>query len=392
MLKNALLIANDILIAGFALLVAFFLRYNLDLPPDIRAVGVYTVVFCAVSAAVFFLFGVHRGVWRFASVSDLRNIAVASTVSMLAFLLVMFLVDRLASIPRSVPMIAWFVMIVLLPAPRLAYRVWMARQGTGAKRSRLLIFGSAGEAERVIRRFGLEASAAQEVVGIVDFDSNLAGRKVRGTNILGDVAHLDEIMARLGQEGRTPDTFVIVQPREHRSALRQITETAVAHKIPVRRVVEASSLLAGETGPRLDDLTLEDLLGRKPARLELERISQLIAGSTVLITGAGGSVGSEIARQVARFAPGRLVLLDSSEFALYAIDHEMRENHGALTRVSIIGNVRDRQTIFRLMGEMKPDIVFHAAALKHVPLIESNICEGVLTNVIGTRHVADAAV
>ena len=392
MLKNALLIANDILIAGFALLVAFFLRYNLYLPPDIGTVGVYTAIFCAISAVFFFLFGVHRGVWRFASVSDLRNIALASTVSMLAFLLVMFLVDRLASIPRSVPLIAWFVMIVLLPAPRLAYRVLMARQGATAQRSRLLIFGSASEAERVIRRFGLEArNAAQEVVGIVDFDSNLAGRNVRGTNILGDVAHLDEVMARLAQDRRTPDTFVIAQPREHRSALRQITETAVARKIPVRRVVEPSSLLAGEAGPRLDALTLEDLLGRKPARLELERIRDLIAGSTVLVTGAGGSVGSEIARQVARFSPGRLVLLDLSEYALYAIDHEIRENHGALARASIIGNVRDRQTIFRLMAEMRPDIVFHAAALKHVPLVESNACEGVLTNVIGTRHVADAA-
>ena len=215
---------------------------------------------------------------------------------------------------------------------------------------------------------------------------------MRGTNILGDVSRLDEIMARLIQEGRTPDTFVVAQPREHRAALRQITETGVNNKIPVRRVVEPSSLLAGESGPRLDALTLEDLLGRKPARLELERISRLIAGSTVLVTGAGGSVGSEIVRQVARFRPGRMVLLDSSEFALYAIDHEMQENHAELDRRSIIASIRDRDTIFRLLESMKPEVVFHAAALKHVPLVESNACEGVLTNVIGTRNVADAAV
>ena len=175
------------------------------------------------------------------------------------------------------------------------------------------------------------------------------------------------------------------------SALRTITEAGVAYDIPVRRVVEPSSLLAGRIGPRLDALTLEDLLGRKPAHLELERISQLIEGSTVLVTGAGGSIGSEIVRQVARFRPGRLVLLDNSEFALYAIDHEMQENHAELDRRSVIASVRDRQTIFRLMADMKPDVVFHAAALKHVPLIESNVCEGVLTNVIGTKNVADAA-
>ena len=391
MKRNALLIGIDVVIAGFALLGAYLLRYNLELPPNVEGVLFYTAGFCAISAVVFFLFGVHRGVWRFASVNDLRNIVLASTTSMLVFLLAMFLVDRLTVIPRSVPLIAWFVMIVLLSAPRVIYRVWMARRQPGSARSKLLIFGSASEAERVIRRFGLETSAEYEVVGIVAFSSGFTGRKVRGIGILGDVASLDDIVAHLSREGRRPNSFVVAEPREHRAALTTITETGVANKIPVRRVVEPPSLLKGESGAKLDALTLEDLLGRKPAHLELERISQLIEGSTVMVTGAGGSIGSEIARQVAGFRPGRLLLLDNSEFALYSIDHEMQENHAALERMSVIASVRDRQTIFRLMAEVKPDIVFHAAALKHVPLIESNICEGVLTNVIGTKNIADAA-
>jgi O-antigen biosynthesis protein WbqV len=390
-MKTILLLATDMLIAAVALFGAYFLRYNLYVPPNFDSVLLYVAFYCVISGVMFFLFGVHRGVWRFSSLSDLRNIVLATTATMLLFLLTMFLVDRLASIPRSVPLIAWFMVIVLLSAPRVAYRIWMTRQLPNSDRVRLLIFGSAAESERVIRRFGLESSGTHSVIGIVEFDSNLAGRKVRGTNILGDVAHLDEIMARLIQEGRTPDTFVVTQPREHRAALRHITETGVNNKIPVQRVVEPSSLLAGESGPRLDALTLEDLLGRKPARLELARISRLIAGCTVLVTGAGGSVGSEIVRQVSRFRPGRVVLLDSSEFALYAIDHEMQESHAELDRKSVIASVRDRDMIFRLMASMKPDVVFHAAALKHVPLIESNICEGVLTNVVGTRNVADAA-
>ena len=390
-MKSLLLLTTDMLIAGAALFGAYLLRYNLDLPPYFESVLLYVAFYCVISGVVFYLFGVHRGVWRFSSLSDLRNIVFASTAAMLIFLLAMFLVDRLASIPRSVPLITWFVVIVLLSAPRAAYRTWMTRQQPDSAGTRLLIFGSAGEAERVIRRFDLDSSGAHEVIGIVEFDSNLPGRKVRGTEILGDVAHLDQIMARLIQEKRAPHTFVVTQPREHRAALRQITETGAANQIPVRRVVEPSSLLAGESGPRLDALTLEDLLGRKPARLELERISRLIAGNTVLVTGAGGSVGSEIVRQVARFRPARMVLLDSSEFALYAIDHEMQESHAGLDRLSVIASVRDRQSVFRLMASMKPDVVFHAAALKHVPLIESNVCEGVLTNVIGTKNVADAA-
>lgn len=391
MKKSVVLIATDMLIAGAALLSAYLLRYNLDLPPNAESVLLYAAVFCVVSAVIFFLFGVHRGVWRFASLSDLRNIVLASTTSMLVFLLTMFLVNRLTAIPRSVPLIAWFVMIVLLSAPRVAYRIWMARQQPSTQRARLLIFGSAAEAERVIRRFGLESSPTYHVIGIVEFDSSMPGRKVRGIDILGDVSHLDEIVARLLQEGRKPNSFVVAEPREHRSALKTITETGVASGIPVRRVVEPTSLLAAESGPRLDALTLEDLLGRKPTHLELERISQLIEGRTVLVTGAGGSIGSEIVRQVARFRPGRLVLLDNSEFALYAIDREMQQAHAGLDRRSVIASVRDRQVVFRLMADMRPDVVFHAAALKHVPLIESNVCEGVLTNVVGTKHVADAA-
>ena len=391
MMKTVVLIATDMLIAGAALLGAYLLRYNLDVPPTFDSFLIYVGVFCIYSGILFYIFGVHRGLWRFTSLGDLRNIIIASTVTMLVFLLTMFLFDRLSAIPRSVPLIAWFMMIVLLSAPRVASRIWMTRKPPNSARTKLLIFGTADEAEGVIRRFGLESSEAHEIIGIVEFEKNQAGRKVRGANILGNTADLDKIMAQLKREGCAPSTFVVVHPREHSTELRSLTEFSALNKIPVRRVVAPSSLLAGEYAPKLDALTLEDLLGRKPARLELGRISRLIAGRTVLITGAGGSVGSEIARQVARFRPGQLGLLDSSEFALYAVDREMQESYAQLDRRGIIASVRDRQRIFKLMAEMKPDIVFHAAALKHVPLLESNPCEGVLTNVIGTKHVADAA-
>ncbi|CAN5297059.1 nucleoside-diphosphate sugar epimerase/dehydratase [soil metagenome] len=366
------------------------LRFNFDTLPSPDLLLLYTPIFCALSAIAFLAFGVQRGVWRFTSVTDLRNIVLASTAAVLVFLLGIFLMNRLALIPRSVPVIAWFVMIILLSAPRVAYRVFRARTG-GAdnNRKRLLLIATAPEADALIREFRLENNPGYAVVGIVALEKNLAGRWVRGIEVLGDADDLDAVMAKAVRKAQKPDALVVARPREHPGEVRRITAFAATQRLPMVRMAETGPILG--SGTKLDPLTLDDLLGRPPVRLDAERIRSLIEGRTVLVTCAGGSIGSEIVRQIANEKPRRLVAVDSSEYALYTIDQELGRAHPELEWESVIASVRDRATMFRLMAATRPEIVFHAAALKHVPLIEANPCEGVLTNLDGTRNVADAA-
>ncbi|GGE35304.1 polysaccharide biosynthesis protein CapD [Agaricicola taiwanensis] len=386
--------------AAIAFFLAMLFRYGTDNLPPLSDLTIPTATFAMVAAVVFRIFGLGRGIWRFASLTDLRAIVVATTTTVFVFLVAMFLINRLTFIPRSVPAITWFVLIVLLAGPRLAYRV--VRDGglsslTGLvsgkareKQVRLLIIGTALEADRVMRRFGLEGGERYQVVGIVDSKGKTKGRSVRGVPLLGSVAQLDGVLKDLAQRGLKPNAFVITAPRESREQLQAVAAIAAPRGIAITRVAETPQLLGGP--PSLEAITLDDLLGRAPVKLDLARMRELVEGRTVMVTGAGGSIGSEITRQVAAYAPRRLLLVDNGEFNLYRIDREVAELLPSLDRAAIIADVRDRETIFRLIGLERPDIIFHAAALKHVPLVEANVPEGVLTNVVGTRNVADAAV
>lgn len=388
---------HDAIMAGVAMLIAIAGRYGIDHMPAPALVAAWTLAFAAIAALAFRLFGLGRGMWRFASITDLRAIVLASATTVIAFVVLLFLVNRLEGFPRTAPVVAWFVMIVLIGAPRLAYRA-VKDGGLAHVRPRdlapdgvtnLLLVGSATECDRVIRAYGLERASNYRVHGIIDYNSSKRGRDVRGIPIVGDLSEIEEIVARLSRGGVALDAAVIAAPNADRDRTQRLAATAARIGLPLRRV--SARPLTGD-GPDLAALTLEDLLGRQPVRLDLETIRSLVAGRVVLITGAGGSIGSEIARQIASRRPGRLVLLDSSEYALYEIDQELGRSAPCVDRTAVIADVRDATRIAALMSEVRPNVVFHAAALKHVPLVEANPCEGVLTNVIGTRNVADAAV
>lgn len=388
--------AHDAIMASFALLVGLLARYDLqDLPPR-ETVAAWMLGFALVAAIVFRLFGLGRGMWRFASITDLRAIVGAATTAVVAFLIAGFMLDRLEGMPRLTPLIAWFVLIVLLGAPRLGYRALKdgglfhvrPRDREPAGVEHVLIIGSASEADRVIRTYGLERSQRYKVEGIVDYRPHKRGRDVRGVPIIGEVAEIEEIVKRLSRGGVSIGAALVAAPRTDIADLSALATAAARVQLPLRRVVQMP--ITGEE-PNLQALTVEDLLGRAPVKLNLQEVRALVEGRIVLVTGAGGSIGSEVVRQVASYGPSRVVLVDSSEFALYEIDREISERHPGMAR-PVIANVRDRQRLLALMREEMPSVVFHAAALKHVPLVEANPCEGVMTNVIGTRNVADAAI
>lgn len=395
--KRLLASAHDTLMAGLALLVALVARYGVEELPQTEVIATWVFGFMAIAAIVFRAFGLGRGMWRFASITDLRAIVLAATVTVVAFMALLFLVNRLEGFPRTSPVIAWFVMIVLVGAPRLVYRA-LKDGGLAHVRPRdlhpdgcenVLIVGSASEADRVIRTYGLEGSRRYRVRGIIDYTSQKRGRNVRGVPIVGDVSELEDIVARLARAGVTIDAAIFAAPTADRERMQNLLASAARLGLPLRRVAPKPLT---DDDPDLAALTLEDLLGRPPVRLDLENIRAMIAGRHVLVTGAGGSIGSELVLQIARLAPARLVLVDSSEYALYRIDRALAEEAPDLPRRAVIGDVRERSRIERLLAAERPALVFHAAALKHVPLVEANPCEGAMTNVVGTRNVADAAV
>ena len=393
--KNLLASGHDVLMAVAALLIALAARYGDDVW-HVNQLWLWLGLFAATCLITFQILGLGRGMWRFASITDLRTIVLAATISIVAYILLLFSMTRLEGFPRTALPITWFVMIVLIGAPRLAYRAFKDGGLTGIRprdladhpREDIMIVGTVSEADQVIRGYSLEHSSRYRVHGILDIKPGKSGRRVRGIPVLGNVQELAEIVPRLSRGGTTINALVLASPG-FSGGWSDLLQTATELQLPLRRV--ASRPLTDKE-PDLAELTLEDLLSRPSVKLAIDNIETLIRDRVILITGAGGSIGSEIVRQVARYAPKHLVLFDLSEYALYEIDHEIARDFPQLSRAAVLGDVRDAGQMRRLVSATSPSVIFHAAARKHVPLIEANPCDGIATNVFGTRNLADAAV
>jgi len=337
-------------------------------------------------------------VWRYTSIGDLVRIVRAVVFILAGFLVVQFALTRLDDFPRSFLVIEAFVLTVLLAAPRFAYR--LLKDGTlsallerdAQSRIPVLLVGAGDGADLFIREMARGGEATYRVVGIVDDRDARTGRQIRGVRVMGGLDDLAAVVERLTGNGLRPQRLVLTRSRMDGATVRRLFEQGDALGIPVSRMPRVGALEAADGGAvTLRPINVEDVLGRPQATLDRDAMRALIAGRRVLVTGAGGTIGSELVRQVAGFGPAALTLVDSSEYALYLIDREMGEGFPELERRAMIGDVRDRARVAEVMRLAAPEIVFHAAALKHVPLMEANVDDAVLTNAVGSRIVADAA-
>ncbi len=394
---------HDLAMTGAALAVALYLRVGTS------AFGFYTdaliialPALVGISAAVFVLFGLYRGIWRYASVPDLVQLVRAVTVAVLCFVLAMFLLTRLEALPRSLPPILWLVQIVMLGGPRFAYRLFKDRrlsfreEPAGVPRIPVLLLGVGDATELFIRSLDQTGHAAYRVVGILDEKGRRVGHAVRGVPVLGGPDDLARVVESLDRKGDRPQRLIVAKGSNEIAGtlLRSLLDQAEALGLILSRLpslTEFKSALGEGKGIEVRPIALEDLLGRPQAVLDRGAIEGLVGGRRVVVTGAGGTIGSELVRQIAALKPESLILVDAGEFNLYSVEMEVRERFPALDTRAAIADVRDRDRIVRLFQDHRPALVFHAAALKHVPLVEANPAEGVLTNVIGTRNVADAA-
>ncbi len=393
----------DLIFAAISLPVALALRLgpNELLSPTIgwTSYGLYLVVVASVLSAS----RLHRISWRHITLSDTIVIARSVIAINLVFLFVLFMIDRGANFPRTTVVINTMTLASVMVFARIVYRLLRERRlidvfGALAERSKgnrepVLLVGSGIEAEAFIRHIERDPGGAYVVVGLLSRRAKMVGTWLRGISIMGEIADLEKVVERLEKKGRRPSSLIIAASDVPGINVRALFRTAVPLCLTVKRLSQPDDFKGRhadrfEVGP----LAPEDLLRRLEVPLEMHKIQQMIKGRRILVTGAGGSIGAELVVQIAEQSPNHLILVDNSEFNLYVIDRKLKQMGLKFNWDCVIGNIRDRETMFRIFRKSKPDMVFHAAALKHVPLLEDNPEEGVLTNVVGTKNIADASV
>jgi len=409
-----IVLLHDITMAILSIVLAFYLRLDIDLFVSyIDSLLLALLIFTPIAGTTFWVSGTSRGMWRHASLPELQCVVQSVTVAVLIFFGAVLTVNRLDGatpiIPRSIPVIQWFVLVILLGGSRFSYRLW--RNGNGrwvrqrhrtAAQIPVLLVGACENAALFIRAMKDDPNAPYRVVGILDDEPGHLGRSIQGVPVLGMVERLDDAISWLKAQGLNPQKVIAAEEfaggrRLQPETLRRLFDRAESRGVTVARLpgmVELKEAVNdGASGSRFElrRIALEDLLARPRAVLDRAAIGELIAGRRLLITGAGGSIGSELARQIAALGPAELVLLDHSECNLYSIDLEISERHSSLACRSVLSNIRTRGDVAQIFAQHRPELVFHAAALKHVPMVELNPREGILTNVLGTRYVADAA-
>jgi FlaA1/EpsC-like NDP-sugar epimerase len=391
---------HDILMAAASFVAALYLRLGgniVDYQP--RLTAMYVAVFTLIAAGAFLLTGLYRGIWRYASLPDLFNIARAVTLTVAVFLAVMFVFTRLEALPRSTLLIDWFVLIALLGAPRLAYRLFKDRgldhifERAKHHTVPVLLISTKDGADTFIREMMRDPRAVYRVVGVLADTPSRVGREIYRVPVLGTIDALEEVIQRLDRRGKRPQKLIVTAQNFSGAQVRGLLERADALAIPLARLPRLTDFRRNLDNPEhvIEPIALEDLLGRPQAVLDRDGMARLIAGRRVLVTGAGGTIGAELARQIAALSPARLALVDNGEFPLYAIEGELRERFPGLALLPLLRDVRERGQVDEVVALEKPEIVFHAAALKHVAMVEANPVEGVLTNVVGSRNVAEAA-
>ena len=389
--RTLAIILHDILVAALAWLGAYWLRFNLAMPSEFQDAALSTLIWVVpLQAVVFWRFGLYRGIWRFASLPDLKRIVLAIGLAAVMVPVVLILFRVSAVVPRSVLVLDPLLLLIVMGGSRLAYRAWKEHRLASVLHpsSRPVLVAGAGSAADFLLRELARSPAGFHVVGLLDDSRDKQRRLVQGIPVLGA---LDEVAVH----ARKMDVqdIVLALPSAAHEVRKRITQICSEAGLNVLTVPSIEDLVAGRVSvSTLRRIELDDLLGRDAVALDDSGLHQLLTGQTVMVTGAGGSIGSELCRQIAQFSPGKLVLFEQSELALYSMEQELPQRFPNMQIVPVIGDVKNAEWVNRVMAKHRPSVVFHAAAYKHVPLMENdNAWEAVRNNVLGTQVVAAAA-
>ena len=406
--RNRGLYAVDLASSVVALVLATTLRLGprdlFTTPEQLSALASLTVIFAAICAITFPVAGLYKRNWKYASLLDYVSLFRAVAIASLILITCMFFYSRLDLVPRSAIAIEVMTLMSFLAAIRLSFRqedfraLMPAFRGSVAQFDSLvpvLLVGTGHEADLYLRALQRDRNSTYWPVGFLGHSEDESETMLRGVPILGTVEDFDTVVTGLEARGQRPRHLIFTAPLSSfdSAVVEKLIERADRRGMAVSRLNPATELrntrLTNEF--ELKPIELTDLLERPQAALDIAALQRFIYGRQVLVTGAGGSIGSELTRQVAALGPSQLVVVDNCEFNLYSIDLDLSEGFPSVSRAAHLCDVRDAARVNEIFARYRPELVFHAAALKHVPMVELNPCEGALTNVCGTMNVAEAA-
>ncbi len=385
-MRTFLAVLHDVAAAAVAWSLAYLLRFNFYLPPEFSAELRHTLMLVVpLEVLIFWQFHLYRGLWRYASTTDLRRIVLAVMLSAVAIPFLFWMLRLGLVIPRSVLVINPLLLVVLMGGSRFMYRLW--KDGNIKLSGEPVLVLGAGDAAASLAK-DLAKNTEWLLVGFLDDDSRLHGRTVNGVRILGGLDSLPRWVEQLGVK-----QVIVAMPSSSHQQRMHAMQLCNQANVKALTVPSFEDLMSGKVAvSQLRAIELDDLLGRDPVVLDDAGLHGLLTGKVVMVTGAGGSIGSELCRQIARFAPAELVLFEQSEFALYTVEQELRQTFQVLNFTCLVGDVRDTARLDEVMQQHRPAAVFHAAAYKHVPLMEQhNAWQAIRNNVLGTWTVARVA-
>jgi FlaA1/EpsC-like NDP-sugar epimerase len=388
------LVADAGLIA-LAWYLAFTLRFDQGVPRYYDTLFRRTIlIVVAIKLVVFVLFRFYDRWWRYVSIRDMWSAVRGVTAASLVASLTVYFFSPVAQVrlPRSVAVMDWLLLLGLIAGTRLLARSVIERPGTGrlvARGKEVLVVGAGDAGQLTIREMQRNRQLGYTPIGLIDDDPRKKNLRIHGVRVLGTTEELAHIL-----RDNRPDEVLIAIPSASGEARQRIVTVTRENNVPVKTLPGLYELISGETdlATQIRPVQVEDVLGREPIEVDLETSASYLQDETVLVTGAGGSIGSELCRQIARLGPQRLILVDQGETALFEIERELVDERGFAPSIPVLADVKSRTKMRQVFDRYRPSIVFHAAAYKHVPLMEANPLESVRNNALGTRILAEIAV
>ena len=396
--RQLIILAHDAAMTPVALLVSFLLRWGSgEFAARIDTIALACGATLPVALAAYWFAGLHRSPWRFVSMSELGRIMAAVTVPAVFLVVIDFLARGEVIVPRTVPVIYWLAQVALLAGPRILYRAYRSRRRDrrafrGAYRVPVLVAGVGDEADQLIRRLRRDAVSSLDPVAILTPKTRYVGSNIHGVEVAGALGDLDDVLRRLDARGVKPKRLILTGDVLKADDIDDLLGAARRLGLPTMRATQSMTQVGDAGVPlKLAPVSIDDLLGRSARELDLSPVRQLVGGRRVVVTGAGGSIGSELCRQIMEMGPTRLLLLDQSELALWAIAKELKARDPDAPVQQHLGSVCDAADLGLAFRAFRPDLVFHAAALKHVDIVEAHPVAAAATNALGTEEVARMA-